>query len=81
MAAAAALPATGRHRCLNDPGDLVAAEFNHLIPVSALPSTLVMAPDGKIAGRVIGATSVQDLRRLIKAAALPRPSAPLASAG
>jgi peroxiredoxin len=56
---------------LNDPGDLVAAEFNQLIPVSALPSTLVIAPDGKIAGRVIGATSVQDLRRLIKAAALP----------
>jgi hypothetical protein len=41
--------------------------------VSALPSTLVIAPDSKIAGRVIGATSVQDLRRLIKAAAL-RPS-------
>jgi peroxiredoxin len=56
---------------LKDPGDLVAAEFNQLIPVSALPSTLVIAPDGKIAGRVIGATSVQDLRRLIKAAALP----------
>ena len=56
---------------LNDPGDLIAAEFNQLIPVSALPSTLVISPDGKIAGRVIGATWVQDLRRLIKAAALP----------
>ena len=56
---------------LNDPGDLVAAEFNQVIPVSALPSTLVIAPDGKIAGRVIGAASVQDLRRLIKAAAFP----------
>jgi peroxiredoxin len=56
---------------LNDPGDLIAAEFNQLIPVSALPSTLVISPDGKIAGRVIGAASVQDLRRLIKAAALP----------
>jgi len=56
---------------LNDPGDLIAAEFNQLIPVSALPSTLVISPDGKIAGRVIGAASVQGLRRLIKAAALP----------
>ena len=56
---------------LSDPGDLIAAEFNQLIPVSALPSTLVISPDGKIAGRVIGAASVQDLRRLIKAAALP----------
>jgi len=56
---------------LNDPGDLIAAEFNQLIPVNALPSTLVISPDGKIAGRVIGAASVEDLRRLIKAAALP----------
>jgi len=56
---------------LKDPGDLIAAEFNQLIPVSALPSTLVISPDGKIAGRVIGAASVQGLRRLIKGAALP----------
>ena len=56
---------------LNDPGDLIAAEFNQLIPVSALSSTLVISPDGKIAGRVIGAASVQDFRRLVKAAALP----------
>jgi peroxiredoxin len=59
---------------LNDPGDLIAAEFNQLIPISALPSTLVISPDGKIAGRVIGAASVQDLRRLIKAAGLPSSS-------
>jgi len=56
---------------LNDPGDLIAAEFNQLIPLSALPSTLVISPDGRIAGRVIGAASVQGLRRLVKAAALP----------
>lgn len=56
---------------LNDPGDLIAAEFNQLIPISALPSTLVISPDGRIAGRVIGAASAQGLRRLIKAAALP----------
>ena len=62
---------------LNDPGAIIAAEFNQLISVSALPSTLVISPDGKIAGRVIGAASVQDLRRLIKAAALP-PSSSLA---
>jgi peroxiredoxin len=53
---------------LSDPGDLIAAEFNRLIPVAALPSTLVISPDGRIAGRVIGAVSVPDLRRLIKAA-------------
>jgi peroxiredoxin len=56
---------------LSDPGDLIAAEFNRLMPINAFPSTLVISPDGRIAGRVIGAASVQDLRRLIKAAALP----------
>ena len=56
---------------LSDPGDLIAAEFNRLIPISAFPSTLVISPAGRIAGRVIGAASVQDLRRLIKAAAPP----------
>ena len=56
---------------LSDPGDLIAAEFNRLMPINAFPSTLVISPDGRIAGRVIGAASVQDLHRLIKAAALP----------
>lgn len=53
---------------LSDPGDLIAAEFNRLIPVAALPSTLVISPDGRIAGRVIGAASDYDLRLLINAA-------------
>ena len=57
-----------RYTSLSDPGDLIAAEFNRLIPVAALPSTLVISPDGRIAGRVIGAASDYDLRRLIKAA-------------
>lgn len=51
---------------LNDFGDTVAAEFNHLIPVVDFPSTLVISPDGRIAGRVIGASSAHDLRLLIK---------------
>jgi thiol-disulfide isomerase/thioredoxin len=53
---------------LNDPGDLVAVKFNQLIPISAFPSTLVISPGGKIAGRVIGAATLRDLQRLIKAA-------------
>jgi len=57
-----------RYPSLNDPGDRIAAEFNRIIPVADLPSTLVIAPDGRIAGRVIGAASDSDLRRLIKAA-------------
>jgi peroxiredoxin len=51
---------------LSDSGDAIAAEFNHLIPVVDFPSTLVIAPDGRIAGRVIGAASARDLRLLIK---------------
>ena len=54
---------------LSDSGDRIAAEFNRLIPISDFPSTLVISPDSRIAGRVIGAASVHDLSRLIKAAA------------
>ena len=63
-----------RYPSLSDPGDRIALEFNRLIPISAFPSTLVISPDGRIAGRVIGGASVQDLRRLIRAAALPASS-------
>lgn len=57
-----------RYPSLNDPGDHIAAEFNRIIPIAAFPSTLVISPDGRIAGRVIGAASGRDLRRLINAA-------------
>jgi thiol-disulfide isomerase/thioredoxin len=53
---------------LTDPGDLIAVNFNQLIPISAFPSTLVISPGGKIVGRVIGAATLGDLQRLIKAA-------------
>jgi len=53
---------------LNDPHDQVATRFYRLIPVADFPSTLVAAPYGKIIGRVIGASTDQDLRQLIKAA-------------
>jgi thiol-disulfide isomerase/thioredoxin len=53
---------------LSDPGDRIAAEFNQIIPVAAFPSTLVIAPDGRVTGRVIGAASDHDLRRLVEAA-------------
>lgn len=57
-----------RYPSLSDPADHIAADFNRLIPVAAFPSTLVISPDGRIAGRVLGAASDHDLRRLIKAA-------------
>jgi Redoxin len=52
-----------RYPSLSDPGDRIAAEFNQIMPVAAFPSTLVIAPDGRITGRVIGAASDHDLRR------------------
>jgi peroxiredoxin len=57
-----------RYPSLSDPGDRIALEFSRIIPVAAFPSTLVISPDGRIAGRVIGAVSDRDLRRLIRAA-------------
>lgn len=53
---------------LTDPGDHIALKFSQLIPIAAFPSTLVISPDGKIAGRVIGAATAHGLRRLITAA-------------
>jgi thiol-disulfide isomerase/thioredoxin len=60
---------------LNDSGDLIAVKFNQLIPISAFPSTLVISPGGKIVGRVIGAATLRDLQRLIKAAQQTAPHA------
>lgn len=57
-----------RYPSLSDPGDRIAAEVNRIIPVTDFPSTLAASPDARIAGRVIGAASDHDLRRLIKAA-------------
>jgi peroxiredoxin len=57
-----------RYPSLSDPGDRIAAEFNRIIPIADFPSTLVIAPNGRIAGRVIGAASDRELRHLIKAA-------------
>jgi thiol-disulfide isomerase/thioredoxin len=53
---------------LYDPDDQIAVLFSGLIPVGDFPSTLIVTPNGKIAGRVIGAITDQDLQRLIKAA-------------
>jgi peroxiredoxin len=57
-----------KYPSLSDPGAAIPLRFNRLIPVSALPSTLVIAPGGGIAGRVIGAVSARSLTKLIKVA-------------
>jgi thiol-disulfide isomerase/thioredoxin len=53
---------------LFDPGDAIPLRFSRLVPVSALPYTLVVSPGGRIRGRVIGAVSARGLVRLIEVA-------------
>jgi peroxiredoxin len=38
------------------------------VPPAALPSTVIIDADGRIAGRVIGATTAQQLRDLVASA-------------
>lgn len=53
---------------LFDPGDAIPLRFSRLVPVLALPYTLVISPEGRIRGRVIGAVSARGLVRLIEVA-------------
>lgn len=53
---------------LNDPGDAIALNFRGTIPIAAFPSTLVVARDGRLAGRIIGAVTYQGLKNMIRKA-------------
>lgn len=53
---------------LFDPGDAIPLRFTKIIPIAALPSTLVISPGGHVAGRIIGAVSVRDMMKLIEIA-------------
>ena len=50
---------------LNDPADEIALEFRGTVPPAAIPSTLVIDRNGRIAGRVIGQASYSTLNRLL----------------
>jgi thiol-disulfide isomerase/thioredoxin len=52
---------------LNDSGSQVALAFHSTVPLSAIPSTLVIDSSGRIAARVVGETSYNELRQLIQA--------------
>jgi thiol-disulfide isomerase/thioredoxin len=39
---------------LNDPGDTIAVNFRGTVPTQDLPSTLIIAPTGRISARIIG---------------------------
>jgi thiol-disulfide isomerase/thioredoxin len=50
---------------LNDPGDEIALDFQDTVPPAAIPTTLVIGRNGRIAARVIGEVSYPGLRGLI----------------
>ncbi len=52
---------------LNDPNDELALAFRNTVPPSAIPTTLVIDKDGRIAARVVGGVSYSGLKALILA--------------
>jgi thiol-disulfide isomerase/thioredoxin len=50
---------------LNDPGDEIALDFRSTVPPADIPTTLVIDRDGRIAARIFGASSYQQLLSLI----------------
>lgn len=56
-----------------DTDGLVLLAFNKLLPISAVPSTLVLDRDGRVAARVIGRVDYATLRGLVDDAVAERP--------
>ena len=57
---------------LNDPGDVIALDFQDTVPPSGIPTTLVIGRNGRITARIIGEVSAPDLRGLISTAMAER---------
>lgn len=58
---------------LNDPADTIAVNFRGTVPTQDLPSTLIIAPTGRITARIIGQATYPNLNNLItRAEAQPR---------
>jgi thiol-disulfide isomerase/thioredoxin len=53
---------------LVDEGGSLTARTNGIVPINAIPSTIVVDRDGKVSGIVVGETSFSQLRELIRAA-------------
>jgi thiol-disulfide isomerase/thioredoxin len=51
---------------LNDPADEIALDFRGAVSPAAIPSTLVLDQDHRIAGRVIGGTSYGTLNNMLR---------------
>jgi thiol-disulfide isomerase/thioredoxin len=65
---------------LVDDGGALTARMNGIVPVNAIPSTIVIDPAGNVAGVVVGEASFSQLRELMRAAdpdllrPVPRPT-------
>jgi len=50
---------------LNDPGEQVALAFHGTVPPVAIPTTLLIDRTGRVAGRIVGGVSYDELKTLI----------------
>jgi thiol-disulfide isomerase/thioredoxin len=50
---------------LNDPNDEIALEFQSTVPPSAIPTTLIIDRSGRIAARIVGASTYKELKDLV----------------
>ena len=50
---------------LNDPNDQIALEFQSTVPPSAIPTTLIIDRSGRVAARIVGASSYAELKDLV----------------
>jgi thiol-disulfide isomerase/thioredoxin len=50
---------------LNDPNDEIALEFQSTVPPSAIPTTLIIDRSGRIAARIVGASTYAELKDLV----------------
>jgi thiol-disulfide isomerase/thioredoxin len=58
---------------LNDPGDVIALDFQNTVPPAGIPTTLVIGRNNRIAARIIGEVSYPGLSGLISRA-MARPA-------
>jgi thiol-disulfide isomerase/thioredoxin len=50
---------------LNDPNDQIALEFHSTVPPAAIPTTLIIDRNGRIAARIFGASTYAQLKGLV----------------
>ncbi len=50
---------------LNDPNDQIALEFHSTVPPAAIPTTLIIDRNGRIAARIFGASTYAELKDLV----------------